>query len=171
MDAEYEQRAGDMRAIIAAGVAADAAGATSGAAGTAMRRRSTVPEPCSPIPSDPMRALRILVVEDEAVIATLLAEVLVGMGHDVYAIAASEADAVAAAVRCRPDLMIVDARLGEGCGVSAVEQILRSGFVAHLFVSGDAARVRAPRPDAVVLQKPFLVSDLAVAMEHALAAA
>ena len=118
-----------------------------------------------------MRALRILVVEDEAVIAMLLAEVLSGMGHGVCAIETTEADAVAAAVRCRPDLMIVDARLGDGCGISAVEKMLRAGFVPHLFVSGDALRVQVRRPGAVVLQKPFLESDLARAIQRALDAA
>ncbi len=58
-----------------------------------------------------MTALRVLVVEDEAIIAMLFADLLVAMGHEVCAIEATEAGAVAAAVRCRPDLMIVDAHL------------------------------------------------------------
>ena len=88
-----------------------------------------------------MKALRVLVVEDDALIAMLLSELLAGMGHDVCATAASEAEAVIAATRYDPDLMIVDARLGRGSGVSAVEQILRAGPVAHVFVSGDAESV------------------------------
>jgi CheY-like chemotaxis protein len=117
------------------------------------------------------RVLRIMVVEDEAVIAMLLAEVLAGMGHDVCAIEATEADAVAAAARCRPDMMILDARLGDGSGISAVEQILCTGFIPHVFVSGDALRVRALRPGAVVIQKPFHEADLASAMQRALGVA
>jgi CheY-like chemotaxis protein len=116
-----------------------------------------------------MIADRVLVVEDDAVIAMLLSEVLVGMGHDVCAIEATEADAVAAAGRWRPDLMIVDARLGEGSGVTAVEEILRSGHVPHVFVSGDALRVQVLRPGALVIQKPFCESDLARAIQSALA--
>ena len=115
--------------------------------------------------------LRVMVVEDEAVIAMLLAEVLAGMGHDVCAIEATEADAVAAAARCRPDMMILDARLGDGSGIAAVERILCTGFVPHVFVSGDALRVRALRPGAVVIQKPFHEVDLARAMQRALGAA
>lgn len=116
-----------------------------------------------------MKALRVLVVEDDAVIGMLLAEMLVGLGHDVCAIEATEADAVTAAAHHRPDLMIVDAQLGEGSGVSAVEEILRTGPVPHVFISG--ARVQAPRPGAVVLQKPFLEGDLLRAMQRALRAA
>jgi two-component system, response regulator PdtaR len=117
-----------------------------------------------------MKVLRILVIEDNALIGILLAEMLAAMGHDVCAIEATEADAVRAAVRCRPDLMIVDARLGEGSGVSAVEEILRAGPIPHLFVSGDTSRVQALRPGAVVIQKPFRESDLARAIQRALGA-
>src|SRR5436853_3517200 len=64
-----------------------------------------VPEPegCA---SKLMKALRVLVVEDDALIAMLLTEMLAGMGHDVCATAATEADAVSAATRYDPDLMI-----------------------------------------------------------------
>jgi CheY-like chemotaxis protein len=53
-----------------------------------------------------MEALRVLVVEDDALIATLLSQLLAGMGHDVRATAATEAEAVVAASRYKPDLMI-----------------------------------------------------------------
>jgi CheY-like chemotaxis protein len=52
-----------------------------------------------------MKALRVLVVEDDALIVMLLSELLVGMGHDVCAIAGTEAEAVSAATRYDPDLM------------------------------------------------------------------
>ena len=117
-----------------------------------------------------MRALRVLVVEDDAMIGTLLAEMLEAMGHDICAIEATEADAVAAAVQFRPNLMIVDVRLGDGSGLAAVEEILRTGPVPHLFVSGDTSRIRALRPGAVVIQKPFRESDLARAIQCTLGA-
>jgi DNA-binding response OmpR family regulator len=118
-----------------------------------------------------MKALRVLVIEDDALIAMLLSELLAGMGHDVCATAATEADAVIAATCYRPDLMIVDAGLGRGSGVSAVEEIQRGGPVAHLFISGDAGRVRTRKPGAVVVRKPFHKAELARAIDMALAAA
>jgi CheY-like chemotaxis protein len=117
---------------------------------------------------EPMNALRIMVVEDESVIALLLAEVLEGMGHEVCAIEATEAGAVTTAIGCRPDLLIVDERLGKGSGVAAVDQILRTWFVPHVFVSGDISRVRRLRPDAVMIRKPYRESDLAAAIQRAL---
>ena len=49
---------------------------------------------------------------------------------------------VIAATRYRPDLMIVDAGLHPGSGVSAVEEILRMGPLTHVLISGDVERVR-----------------------------
>lgn len=118
-----------------------------------------------------MTALRVMVVEDDALIGMLLGEMLVGMGHDVCAIEATEADAVTAAARCRPDLMIVDVRLGEGSGVSAVDEINRTRHVPHVFVSGDVSRIKALRPGAATIQKPYRKSDLALVIERALGAA
>ena len=115
-----------------------------------------------------MKVLRILVVEDDALIGTLLAEMLEEMGHEVCGIEATETDAVVAAARERPDLMIVDARLRQGSGICAIEQVLRIGPMPYLFTSGDALRVRAQRPEAVTLQKPFDEAELARAIRLAL---
>jgi CheY-like chemotaxis protein len=115
-----------------------------------------------------MRGLRVLVVEDEAVIAILFSEVLEGMGHHVCASAATEADAVSAAARYRPDLMIVDAHLRKGSGISAVAEILRWGFIPHIFVSGDSALSLSLGPGAIAIQKPFLETDLVLAIQRAL---
>ena len=117
-----------------------------------------------------MKVLRILVVEDDALIAMLLADMFAGMGHDVCAIETTKAGAVAAAIQCRPDLMIVDARLGDESGISAIDEILRTGFVPHVFISGDISTVRALKPDAVAIQKPFDESDLVRAIQRALGA-
>ncbi len=111
------------------------------------------------------RRLRIVVVEDDAVIGALLAETLQGLGHDVCAVAATEGDAVSASARFRPDLLIVDVSLAHGSGVSAMATILRAGHVAHFFISGH--RPPASLAGATVLQKPFRAADLIQAVEQA----
>jgi CheY-like chemotaxis protein len=115
-----------------------------------------------------MTALRVLVVEDDAVIGALLAEMLEGMGHDVCAVAATEEDAVTSAARWRPDLMIVDVRLGEGSWVSAVDEIQRAGPIPHVFVSADISGVQALRPGAAIIQKPYREADLGRVIRRAL---
>lgn len=113
--------------------------------------------------------LRIIVVEDDALIGMLLAEMLVEMGHDVCAIEATEEGAVASAALCHPDVMIVDAWLGDGSGISAIDKILAIGAMPHVFVSGDLARVRKLRPDSVMVQKPYREAELANAIHQAIA--
>jgi CheY-like chemotaxis protein len=115
-----------------------------------------------------MAALRVLVVEDDALIGELLAEMLIGMGHDVCAVELTEGGAVAAAARFKPDLMIVDVQLGDGNGVDAVTTIHRSGPVPHVFVSGDISRVKLPWPGSVIIQKPYREADLARVIQRAL---
>jgi CheY-like chemotaxis protein len=118
-----------------------------------------------------MKALRTLVVEDDAMIGGLLAETLEGLGHMVCAVESNVANAVAAASHWRPDLMIVDVGLGEASGVEAVKEIVRSRFVPHVFVTGDAVRDVPLGPETVLIQKPFRVSDLERAIQRALAMA
>lgn len=101
-------------------------------------------------------------------IGELLADMLRDMGYDVCALEATEANAIAAAARCKPNLMIVDAQLSDGSGIAAVETILRTGFVPHLFMSGNIAKVRAQRPGAVVLEKPFHEAAFMGAIQRAL---
>lgn len=115
-----------------------------------------------------MNALRILVLEDDAVVGMLLGEMLTVMGYDVCAIEGTEADAVSSALACAPDLMIVEAWLDDGSGVSAVAQILQTRFIPHIFVAGDPSRVLALLPDAVVIQKPFREADLLAGIVRAL---
>jgi two-component system, response regulator PdtaR len=116
----------------------------------------------------PMTALRVLVVEDDALMGDLLAEMLEEMGHSVCSVALTEADAVKAAARDTPDLMMVDVALGRGSGIVAMDQILRTGFVLHFFMTGNVAKVRAQRPDAAVLEKPFQEKQLKCAIDQAL---
>jgi CheY-like chemotaxis protein len=118
-----------------------------------------------------MNKLRVMIVEDNALIATLLAELIEALGHRVCAIEASERGAVAAAGREKPNLIIVDAHLQEGCGLKAVETITSFGPVPHIFVTGDAHSVRTLRPDATVLQKPYFEPDLVLAIQAALSPA
>jgi two-component system, response regulator PdtaR len=115
-----------------------------------------------------MNAIRVLLVEDDTLLGSLLVDVLEGMGYSVCAIEATEVAAVAAAHRCKPDLMLVDVQLAAGNGIAAVEEILKTGFVPHVFYSGDISGVQALRPSAVAIQKPFRVPDLARAIDCAL---
>jgi len=117
------------------------------------------------------KGLRIVIVEDDGLIAMDLAELLESIGHDVCAIASTEVAAEAAAVEWRPDLMIVDGSLRGGSGVTAMAHILQTTDVAHLYVSGNPWAIAEAVPDAIVVAKPFTLRDLQRGMDSACEAA
>jgi DNA-binding response OmpR family regulator len=116
-----------------------------------------------------MKAVSILIVEDDAILGEVLAAMLEEMGFDVCAIATTEDDAVADARRCKPGLIIVDEQLREGNGVSAMERILRTESVPCVFISG--APKDSSRTGKTVLQKPFAAAELARAIRNVIGGA
>ena len=104
-------------------------------------------------------------------IGPLLAEVLEDLGHVVVAVEIDADAAVATARDCRPDLMIVDIGLGERSGVAAVREILRDGFVPHVFVTGDLLGNLDLGPDAVLMQKPYRRADIVAAIARVIGGA
>ena len=122
---------------------------------------------CSPRPERPAagRPLRILLVEDDATIGELVAELLALLGHEVCGIATTERGAIAAAGLHTPDLMIVDVYLRAGTGISAMEVIQRqTAAMPHIFMTGGPRHV-IPN-DAIVLHKPFGAAGLTEALER-----
>ena len=113
-----------------------------------------------------MKPLSILLVEDDALIGAVLAEMLAGLGYQTGTVQATEEGAVAAAALHKPDLMIVDLRLAKGTGIAAVERITRAGPIPHVFMSGLGPL--AARPGDVLLTKPFREADLIRAIARAL---
>jgi CheY-like chemotaxis protein len=114
----------------------------------------------------PLDGLRVMVVDDDTLIASLLEEVLSAMGVVVCGTALAETDAISLALQTLPDVMIVDAQLGKGSGILAVVEIWKTRPVPHIFVSGNAARVLRQCPDAVILQKPFSEEELRSALQQ-----
>lgn len=117
--------------------------------------------------------LRVLIIEDEPVIAMLLQHLLTEMGHVGVGIEATEAGAVAAAARLQPELLLVDSHLRAGTGGGALRQILAKGFIPHVLMSGERDDGTPPAtPGVTRMQKPFTDRDLerAIAQATALAA-
>jgi two-component system, response regulator PdtaR len=115
-----------------------------------------------------MKPLRILIVEDDPMIGPVLAEMLEDLGHVVCGVEVNAENAVAAAARYRPELMIVDIGLGQRSGVAAVNEILELGFVPHVFVTGDVLGRLGLGPNAVLIQKPFRGPEIVAAIERAI---
>lgn len=114
--------------------------------------------------------MRILIIDDDAIVGALLGEMLDLMGHDVCSIETSEPAGILAAARLRPDLLIVDVRLGRGSGISVVRQVMIDTPTPHLFVSGDLASVRIEMPLSAMLLKPYSEAQLASGIQRAIGA-
>jgi PAS domain S-box-containing protein len=116
---------------------------------------------------------RILIVEDEALLAEEIRERLMRLGYTVASVVDSACEAVVVASKVRPDLVLMDIRLRDGddgtVAASAIVQRTQAPIV-FLTAHSDAdtiARATAVGPFGYVL-KPFREQDLVVAIETAL---
>lgn len=118
-------------------------------------------------------AARILIVEDERLIAVDLQKRLTRLGYSVVALAASGMEAIQKALALRPDLVLMDIRLqGEMDGVEAAQQILASAAIPVVFMTAyvdeeTLRRVRATSPWGC-LYKPFTPHQVQATLAHVL---
>lgn len=113
--------------------------------------------------------MRVLIVEDEWLIATDLAETLRQAGHDVVATAADSDEALAAAKETAPDLVLMDLRLANGTsGADAAQRLWDETKLRCIFVSAnldDATLQRLQPLDPLgFVAKPILPARLKQAM-------
>jgi CheY-like chemotaxis protein len=115
---------------------------------------------------------RILIIEDEPVIALDIATTVEGQGHSVVGIAATHQEAVALAARERPGLVLADIQLADdSSGIAAVRDILTMGEVPVIFITAFPERLltgRRPEP-TYLITKPFEPETLNVSIAQALA--
>jgi two-component system, response regulator PdtaR len=124
-------------------------------------------------PPDGSKPVSILIVEDEALIASYIEEVLGGSGFRVAGIAASGQEALSLAAENRPSLALVDIRLTGPIDGIELACLLRQRFgLPAIFLSGLAdadttARAQKAQPLGF-LPKPFLPSQVFNAIQRAL---
>jgi CheY-like chemotaxis protein len=115
-------------------------------------------------------AARVLIIEDEPIIALDIQDLVERCGHSVVGIAATESEAVQIARAERPSLVLADINLGAGGdGATAVARILRDVTAPVIFVTAFPERLLtgdAVEP-AFVITKPFDPTTLAVATYQA----
>ena len=109
--------------------------------------------------------LKVLIVEDDLMIADFAEEILVEHGYEVTCIARTVAEAVAMAGRCKPDLAVLDLRLADGgLGTEVAAQLSALGRPGILYVTGNMSQVVLSNGDAC-LAKPFRSLDLLRGLE------
>lgn len=96
-----------------------------------------------------------LVIEDEAVIAFHIGDLVEQAGATTVSYAQTELEAVSAAMERKPDVIISDVKLLTGTGPAAVTSIrLRVGRVPAIFITGNPEALDGYDHDGV-MEKPF----------------
>jgi CheY-like chemotaxis protein len=113
------------------------------------------------------RKLKVLIVEDEAIVALHLEDPVTDLGYDVVATAGRVDSATRLAATLPLDLAIVDLNLN-GERTDPVADILAARGVAIVFATGYGAAALDKRwADVPTLQKPFQSSELERAIARA----
>jgi PAS domain S-box-containing protein len=120
-----------------------------------------------------MKKLKIMVVEDEGIVAADIQDRLVSLGYEVSSVVHSGEEAEPKAKETKPDLVLMDIKLGGNMdGVDAAQRIQRRLDipVVYLTAHGDEAtlrRAKVTEPFGYVL-KPFDERSLHTNIEIAL---
>ncbi len=108
-----------------------------------------------------LNGLRIVVVEDETLIAMTIEDVLIDIGANVVAVTGTVGDALRAINELQPDAVTLDGNLDGELSGAVAKQLQESG-IRHLLVTGYVERsladpylAAAPR-----LNKPFTPASL-----------
>jgi signal transduction histidine kinase len=120
-----------------------------------------------------MSQAKLLVVEDEEIVAFDIENTLKDLGYEVPAVVGSKQEAIAAAAKIRPDLVLMDIMLkGSMDGIDAAREI-RNRFnipVVYLTAYADISTLQQAKitePFGYIL-KPFEEKELQTAIEIAL---
>ncbi|MDZ7657763.1 response regulator [Fodinibius sp.] len=112
-----------------------------------------------------METKKVLIVEDEMIIAMLIERMVTSMGHQVIDKVSSGEDAINKALEHSPDLILMDIRLkGEMDGIEAMRRIQEKMSIPVIYISGNsdlAHQKKMNNTDYIdFLSKPISQSDL-----------
>ena len=115
---------------------------------------------------------RVLVIEDEAIIAMDITSIVTEMGHEVVGSARTRTEAVELADREHVDLVLADIQLADNSsGIDAVNEILEAhGEVPVIFITAFPERLlTGERPEpAFMISKPYNEEQVRTAVGQAM---
>lgn len=114
---------------------------------------------------------RVLIIEDEPIIAMDIESIVRDLGHDVVGIAVTRDEAVAMAAETDPGLVLADIQLADdSSGIDAVADILSETDVPVIFITAFPERLlTGQRPEPTFLiTKPFQQATLKASIAQAL---
>lgn len=108
---------------------------------------------------------KILIVEDELIIALLIERMVTSLGHEVVDKVTTGEKAVTAALQQNPDLILMDIRLqGKMDGIEAMSEIRQKANIPVIYITGNTDqmyRKRIEKTDYLAfLTKPISMGKL-----------
>ncbi|HEX6983652.1 MAG TPA: response regulator [Balneolaceae bacterium] len=118
-----------------------------------------------------MENKKILIVEDEMIIALLIERMVNDLGYEVIAKVVSGEEAVMAATEYNPDIILMDIRLqGEIDGIEAVSRIRKTRSIPIIYISGNTDKLHQDKIEKSeridFLSKPITLSDLSRSLKR-----
>ena len=113
---------------------------------------------------------KILIVEDELIVATDLKKRLEDMGHEIVGIEGDGKSAIKKTVETEPDLILMDITLkGELDGIETAQQIQEDYDIPLIYLSGrndnnTLERAKITDPSGFII-KPFIDKGIEKALE------
>ncbi len=99
--------------------------------------------------------MRILIVEDEAIVAMEIEQILTCAGYHVIGVADHQHEALAITTAAKPDIALVDVRLADGESGLDVARALKQRGVPAMFLTGTCPRNDGTGIALACLHKPF----------------
>lgn len=113
----------------------------------------------------------VLIIEDEFLIAAHLEQIILSMGHQIVAKAATQKNAVQAAKNKPVGLILADIKLADGSnGIDAVNELLETFSIPVIFITAyPDALLSGLRPEPTfMVAKPFSAEEVQAVVSQAL---
>lgn len=108
---------------------------------------------------------KVLIVEDDMIIAMVLERMIVKLNHTVIDKVITGEDAISCAIEHSPDLVLMDIQLKDSIdGITAMERIRETSEVPVIYITGNSDQFYLNRARATnfvdYLVKPIQMSEL-----------
>ena len=114
---------------------------------------------------------RIMIIEDEPIIAADITDIVTSLGHEVTGVARTHTEAVALGKNEPADLILADIQLADNSsGIDAVNDLLKTMDVPVIFITAFPERLlTGDRPEpAFLISKPFQEAQVQSAVSQAM---
>jgi DNA-binding response OmpR family regulator len=114
--------------------------------------------------------MTILIIEDEIIVAKLVADVVSAQGHEVT-VATDGEEGLALLDQIRPDALFLDVKLGELSGIEVLRQVRRRHpRLPVIVITGHAVAEELDEARRLgvteIIEKPFVLAHLTGALER-----